>query len=195
MKWNENQRQQKNEIPSMKGGRMKYKTKSRNNPLIWILLGILFIWSAALTYAHFTSSSLDTKKTAEKILKVRGLVVVDQNGTERVWIGAPVPEPLILGNRMPRGSKVSGVLLYDSEGNERSGYVTADGYPNVFFTLDSLSRQQVLFLTEPQGTPALMLWNGGNRFRLVVSEDQPQLSLSQGDEVLLEIPQKDKQEK
>lgn len=174
---------------------MERKTKSKNSPLIWILLGILFIWSGALTYAHFTRSPLDAKNTKDKILKVRGLVVMDQNGTERVWISAPLPEPLILGNRKPRGSKVSGILLYDSEGNERSGYVTADGYPNVFFTLDGLSGQRVLFLTEPQGTPALMLWNGGNRFRLVMSEDQPQLRLSKEDEVLLEIPQKDNQEK
>jgi len=80
---------------------MEHRKKSNNNPLIWILLGILFIWSAVLTYSYVTRSLLDTKNTTDKILKVRGLVVVNQNSIERVWIGAPLPEPIILGNRMP----------------------------------------------------------------------------------------------
>jgi hypothetical protein len=164
------------------------KIESKNQWLTWILFGILFIWSAVLTYAFLTKTPFDAKNTADQILKVRGLVVVDQNGIERVWIGAPLPEPIILGKRIPRGGDVSGILLFDSEGNERSGYVTADGYPNVFFTLDGLGSQQVLFLTEPQGTPALMLWHGSSRFQLVVDKDQPELSLRKGNEILLEIP-------
>lgn len=94
------------------------------------------------------------------ILKVRGLVVIDGSGVERVRIQAPLPDPLVLGKRFPRGGAVSGILLFDAEGNERSGYVTSDGYPNVFFTLDSLARQHVLFITEPQGDPTLRLWDG-----------------------------------
>src|SRR5437764_8183326 len=78
------------------------------------------------------------------MLRVRQLSIIDANGVERVRIGAPVPEPIILGKRTGRGGAMSGIILYDAEGNERSGYVTADDYPNVLFTLDSLARQNVL---------------------------------------------------
>src|SRR5512135_925068 len=71
---------------------------------------------------------------ADRILTLRGLAIVDARGVERVRIQAPLPDPLILGKRFPRGGPVSGVILSDDEGNERSGYVTSDGYPNVFFT-------------------------------------------------------------
>jgi hypothetical protein len=93
-----------------------------------------------------------------------------------------------LGERFPRGGAVSGILLSDEEGNERSGYVTSDGYPNVFFTLDSLARQHVLFITEPQGDPTLRLWDGANVATLSTGSDGPGLRLAAGDKTLLEIP-------
>lgn len=122
------------------------------------------------------------------ILIVRGLVVVDGNGVERVRIQAPLPDPLVLGKRFPRGGAVSGILLSDAEGNERSGYVTSDGYPNVFFTLDSLARQHVLFITEPQGEPTLRLWDGASVASLSAGSDGPGLKLTAGEKTLLEIP-------
>ncbi len=120
------------------------------------------------------------------ILRVRGLSVVDGNGVERVRVGAPLPEPLDLGKRFPRGSEIGGILLFDAEGNERSGYVTSDDYPNVFFTLDSIGRQQVLFLADPGGTPFLRLWNGDSAVQMSVDEDGPELKLTQGREVFFE---------
>lgn len=134
-------------------------------------------------------------RASEDILRVRGLVVVDENGTERVWIGAPLPEPLILGKRFPRGGNVSGVMLYDDEGNERGGYVTSDDFPNVFFTLDSLGKQHVLFLAEPQGDTALWVWNGENAFRLNVGEEGAGLKISSRGETILEVPKVEVKEK
>ena len=122
------------------------------------------------------------------ILTVRGLVVVDRNGVGRVRIQAPLPDPLVLGKRFPRGGAVSGILLFDDEGNERSGYVTSDGYPNVFFTLDSLARQHVLFITEPQGDPTLRLWDGTSAATLSAGADGPGLKLTNGEKTVLEIP-------
>ena len=122
------------------------------------------------------------------ILTVRGLVVIDSSGVERVRIQAPLPDPIVLGKRFPRGGTVSGILLFDDEGNERSGYVTSDGYPNVFFTLDSLARQHVLFITEPQGGPTLKLWDGTSVSTLSAGSDGPGLKLTAGDKTLFEIP-------
>ncbi len=128
------------------------------------------------------------RRPSDGILTVRGLVVVDGNGVERVRIQAPLPDPLVLGKRLPRGGAISGILLSDEEGNERSGYVTSDGYPNVFFTLDSLARQHVLFITEPQGDPTLRLWDGTSVSTLSAGVDGPGLKLTAGDKTLFEIP-------
>jgi hypothetical protein len=122
------------------------------------------------------------------VLTLRGLVVVDGRGVERVRIQAPLPDPLVLGKRLPRGGTVSGILLSDDEGNERSGYVTSDGYPNVFFTLDGLARQHVLFIAEPQGDPTLRLWDGAHAATLSASPDGPALRLTSGEKTLAELP-------
>lgn len=99
-----------------------------------------------------------TKEFSNEIIKTRGLVITDSLGVERVIIGAPLPDPTYLGKRKPRGSDVSGILLFDSEGQERSGYVTDNDYGNVFLTLDSKSSQQALFIAEPQDGATLMMF-------------------------------------
>jgi hypothetical protein len=144
----------------------------------------------ALGFVALAVRGLPPARTAADggILKVRGLVVVDGNGVERVRIQAPLPDPLVLGKRFPRGGAVSGILLSDEEGNERSGYVTSDGYPNVFFTLDSLARQHVLFITEPQGDPTLRLWDGTSVATLSAGADGPRLKLTSGERTLFEVP-------
>jgi len=110
------------------------------------------------------------------VLRVRQLSIVDANGVERVRLGAPLPEPMILGKRFHRDGFVSGILLFDAEGNERSGYATSDDYPNVIFTLDSLATQHVLFMAEPQGSPTLMMWDEKKgALRFFVDEGQPHI--------------------
>ncbi len=171
-------------ISELKGSIKALERKNRQLTLIVIFILVIgavsFLWQKPFM-AH-SSDSADQ----ENILRIRGIVVVDENGTERVWIGAPVPEPLILGKRFPRGGKMSGIILFDEEGNERSGYCTSDGYPNVLFTLDSIGQQHVLFMAEPQGDTALWIWNGGNSFKLSIGEEASSLKLSQKGEVLFE---------
>lgn len=163
------------------------ETLERKNRRLSLMTAFIILIAAVsfLLRMPFTAHSSDSSKQ-EDILRVRGIVVVDENGTERIWIGAPVPEPLILGKRFPRGGKMSGIILFDEEGNERSGYCTSDGYPNVLFTLDSIGRQHVLFMAEPQGDTALWVWNGGNSFKLSIGEETSSLQLSQKGEVIFE---------
>jgi hypothetical protein len=157
--------------------------------LTWGIVGLLVALLAAIVVGFTVLRTVPAPAREDSgVLRVRGLAVVDENGTERVRIGAPLPEPLILGKRFPRGGDVSGVMLYDDEGNERGGYVTSDGYPNVFFTLDGLGKQHVLFLAEPQGDTALWLWNGENAFRLSVGEDGAGLKISSNGETIFETP-------
>ncbi len=122
------------------------------------------------------------------ILRVRGISIVDGRGTERVYIGAPVREPLILGKRFPRGGAMSGILLFDEDGTERSGYCTSDGYPNVLFTLDGIGSQHALFMAEPQGDTAFWIWNGANSYKVNVGEAGADLKVTAGGKPLLEVP-------
>lgn len=125
-----------------------------------------------LTFCFYLFSFSTKEKNSEelnfsdKILKVRGIVVVDSLGIERVIVGSHLPEPnFSTGNRIAARGKagsVSGVMLYDHEGQERGGYVTDDGFGNAFLTLDSKTSQQVLLVAEPQGSATFRLWDRGN---------------------------------
>ena len=81
------------------------------------LLGCAVL-AAALTAAAFTANP-DTVRFAQvqaDTIRVNNLIVADPNGTDRVRIAAPLPDPIMLGRRFNRGESVSGVLLFDSEG-------------------------------------------------------------------------------
>jgi hypothetical protein len=93
------------------------------------------------------------------VLRVRQLAVVDEHGTERVLIGAPLPDPMILGRRHRRDGPVSGVVIADSTGTERGGYVTSDGGDNALLTLDGQGFQTVLLLAEPDGSTMFRIWD------------------------------------
>ena len=60
-----------------------------------------------------------TKADVPDVLRVRRITVVDANGTERVWIGAPVPDPIMGGKQLKPASPASGVILLDAHGDER----------------------------------------------------------------------------
>jgi hypothetical protein len=96
------------------------------------------------------------------ILTVRGLVVVDEEGVERVRIGAPLPDPVVNGRRVPRQGVVSGMLIYDAEGDERGGYVT-EAHGDAMLTLDAKGRQQTVFIANRDGGANLAVWSGNNR--------------------------------
>jgi hypothetical protein len=52
------------------------------------LLSVLILLACGWTFREQQSD----------VLRVRQIVIVDEKGTERVWIGAPVPDPIIKGN-------------------------------------------------------------------------------------------------
>ena len=70
--------------------------------------------------------SLWPRSATGESLRVRQITVVDAHGTERVWIGAPVPDPIIQGERRQRSGPISGLVLLDAKGNERAGFATSD---------------------------------------------------------------------
>jgi hypothetical protein len=68
----------------------------------------------------------------------------------------------VLGKRVPRQGVVSGLMLYDSDGDERGGYVT-ESHGDVFLSLDAKQSQQAVFVGNRDGGANLSVWSGGNR--------------------------------
>jgi hypothetical protein len=123
------------------------------------------------------------------ILRVRGLIVEDRNGHERVRLGAPLPDPMIHGVRYKRSGDISGLLISDAAGNERGGYVTGDKSGEAFFSLDSEDEQQVLFLANPKGGVNFDLYDSkGNEVQITVFADGPRLTLTKAKNKVLELP-------
>ncbi len=142
------------------GLRKKYQLLMR------MVLAIIILWLATIlvyfaTFAHAleTNGSTAPPVPQGESLRVRELVVVDANGTPRVRIAAPLPDPIMLGKRSKRGDSSSGVLLYDAEGNERGGYVT-DEERNVALTLDEINRAAVHLGVNDRGEMHFALSNG-----------------------------------
>ena len=76
-----------------------------------LMAGVCAIGLALVVLAAFSA-----QKPA--LLRVRGIVVVDSAGRERIFLGAPVPDPR-------EGKRISpsiGLTINDSIGNERFGF-------------------------------------------------------------------------
>jgi hypothetical protein len=140
-----------------------------------------------LTVAAFSVITLGAQSRPADNLRVREITVVDAQGTERVWIGAPVPDPIENGRRVARKGAVSGVILLDAKGNERSGYVTSDGSGEVFMSLDSERGQEALFLMNPGGGGHLSIYDAAkNQAEIGIVRGRPTVRLEDKGQVIFE---------
>jgi hypothetical protein len=121
-------------------------------------------------------------------LRVRELAVVDERGTERVLIAAPVPDPMISGKRHKRDGAVSGIIISDATGTERGGYVTGDGYANAMLTLDGQGFQTALLLAEPDGGTTFRIWNRDKGSVTMGVSDNPFFNVKQNGKPLFITP-------
>jgi hypothetical protein len=78
---------------------------------------------AATLYVALQSQVINN--ISGKVLRVRGLIVEDQNGRERVLIGAPIPN--VAGRK--RKDEMAGVLILGENGVDRVG-IAADPTPD-----------------------------------------------------------------
>lgn len=154
------------------------------------LTGSLVVMAVS-SFAGLGLANADSTRAAPGDLTARSLTIVDGAGVARVKIAAPVPAPIIMGKTKPRDGPVSGILLYDAKGNERSGYVTSDSkdYPNVLFTLDDERHQRVLFLAEPGGATTLRLFKDKqNMAEINLVDDQPGIRLVKDGKAIFQAP-------
>jgi hypothetical protein len=108
---------------------------------------LVILW---FTFAGRSAVSAKTDQDVKSSLRVRELVVVDERGTARVRIAAPLPSPIIHGRRATRDDSIAGILIYDHDGDERGGYVTDNSVGNAFLTLDSKSTQDMTLVAYPK---------------------------------------------
>jgi hypothetical protein len=159
-----------------------------------VLLALLCL-ASNLGVVRLASAHASSKK--DEILHVRGLIVEDANGVERLRLGAPLPDPM--GNdgiRHPRKGPISGTIISDTKGTERGGYVTDDKYDEAFFSLDSRKGQEVLFLANPNGGTNLDLFDdSGNEAQLTVFPEGPKFVLKQNRKVVAQLPAGNQQAK
>ncbi len=141
----------------------------------------LFVWS------HPTSVSASTTDK-DGIMHVRGLVVVDASGHERVRLGAPLPGPLIHGVREKRNGVLSGVLLTDATGTERSGYATEEE-GEAFITLDSQHGQEMTLLSNAGGGVNFDISDPKkNEAEITVFPDGPRFKMKKAGQVVMDLP-------
>ena len=155
-------------------------------------------WGASVVHdliAHARPASASQARSAapamesDSILYVRGLVLLDQHGTERLRLGAPLPEPIMMGRRFYRGSPVSGILIYDHEGNERGGYVTGDEGRTASLSLDEINRAAIHIGVGDRGEAHVQLGNGlGSYAYLGVIPSSGFLRLDRGGKVMTILP-------
>lgn len=92
-----------------------------------VAMGWLLTVSAFFLTASSTSRQQHT--FGSDSIKVRKLVIIDENNKERIVIAAPIPDPIANGEVRPRRSVVdAGIQFKDPNGNERGGIASmADG--------------------------------------------------------------------
>jgi hypothetical protein len=173
-----------------------------NYRLSWGFRVVVSLCLAMLAFElvmHATASDATNNvetKFSNSVLRVRGLSVVDANGIERVSIGAPLPDPPIFGKRIDRGSPVSGIILMDADGTERSGYVTGDETGQVLLTLDEAARMAASFSADKSGGVRLRIFDkDNNSVSLGTVNDGPYLELRRRGQLIMEAPKELQQEK
>ena len=122
---------------------------------------------------------------------MKRLAVVDDKGVERIVMSAPLPDIMSHGKHFKREGAISGILIYDSQGNERGGYVTNDGENSgAFLTLDSEDSQVFTAYANPSskdGATVSLQSDKGDSVSLTTYQ-QPRIQMRQNGKIVEKIP-------
>lgn len=125
-------------------------------------------------------------------IQVREVVIEDADGTVRARLGADLPDAVRPGGeKVERGFEPAGLILYDSLGLERGGYVTGAG--NILLTLDAGKaggyRQTAFFVANPGGGTALRIWSGEDHVEVRAGSEGARFSAAQDGKVVFQTPE------
>jgi len=68
------------------------KTLSRRLRVTYLIFGAILLAQGALFFGTGSQAGGETVDNSDKIIKTRGIIIVDEQGRERVLIGAPIPQ-------------------------------------------------------------------------------------------------------
>jgi hypothetical protein len=156
-------------------------------------LRFITVWLAFLSLLFVCVSAWQARVIAKlahpQSLTLRRLDIVDEHGVSRVILAAPAPNPTLFGKLRHRDWPASGVIIADSSGTERGGYVTSDGdQANALLTLDAQGKQTVLLLAEPEGSTLFRIWNRDKGSITMGVNEQPFLNEHQAGTLLFSAP-------
>jgi hypothetical protein len=145
---------------------------------------------ALATYVVLFGTRSIVKATAQpETLTVRRLAVVDEKGTERVVIAAPLPDLMIQGKRYKRDGAISGILIFDPKGNERGGYVTSDtSSAGAFLSLDSERTQVFMAYANADDGATVSLNNDKLDSIAFTTYGQPLIQMAQNRKIIYKNP-------
>jgi hypothetical protein len=120
-----------------------------------------------------------------------GMLILDENGFDRVAVGSPTPDPNI-GRRL---GPSTGIVINDAQGFERSGYglLTVNGSDRVVLGLDSNRGTEglVLSLHDESGYVGMDVASGSDRIfvgskngQKPDGEPSSELAITRGDSIL-----------
>ena len=142
------------------------------------------------TFLWLFESRESVRAAVSESLTVRRLAVVDDKGTERVVIAAPLPDPIVQGQRFKRSGAISGLAIYDSDGNERGGYATTDTGSGALLSLDSANGEvfKVFANAEHREGGTLFLFNGKHDGIVLTTHSQPTIEMVQNRKIIFKNP-------
>lgn len=149
-----------------------------------LVVGFLFLGVLVLTA---WSGRTGDEQVFEKI-RVRQIIVVDEKGVERIYIGSPVPDPRIDGRPVKRIAPVTGITMNDENGNERNGWgIFPDGRQTFCLDYDK-GIGEALCLTQGGERSGLLIKDTNQRFNLILgrlavssNEDEPKMLMMGSD--------------
>jgi hypothetical protein len=142
----------------------------------------VFVW--------LLQSRENVNAAAPESLTVKRLAVVDDKGTERIVIAAPLPDPVVQGQRVKRSGVISGIVIYDRAGNERGGYATSDATSEALITLDSANGDVFKVVANPDSKDGstLFLFNGKHDGVVLTTYSQPRIEMVQSRKIIYKNP-------
>jgi hypothetical protein len=119
------------------------------------------------------------------VITAKRIIIEDEQGVQRLILGAPSPDPVMHGKVQKRRSPFSGLVINDAKGDERGGigmmddgtmsmcfdqngrertcsYVLPNGRAGVLVS-DPQGRDRISLTSEPDGTPTIQLFDEQQR--------------------------------